>query len=153
MLGQLTLLWKSFLNHRAWFNSNISWVVGNGLKVNVLYDKWVPGLEYLSVLLKLGANKYFIKTDSNSGALFWDTDLIRCFLEEDIMQLMTSIPLGGLDMPRWQQNPTANCSLKDVYNSLQPIFGSSSTVEETSVVFLSHLRLGSSCPVCSVVAL
>eukprot|EP00268_Persea_americana_P046587 TRINITY_DN4805_c0_g2_i1.p1 TRINITY_DN4805_c0_g2~~TRINITY_DN4805_c0_g2_i1.p1 ORF type:complete len:122 (-),score=2.55 TRINITY_DN4805_c0_g2_i1:2-367(-) len=93
MLGQLTLLWKSFLNHRAWFNSNISWVVGNGLKVNVLYDKWVPGLEYLSVLLKLGANKYFIKTDSNSGALFWDTDLIRCFLEEDIMQLMTSIPL------------------------------------------------------------
>lgn len=29
MLGLLTLLWKSFLNHRAWFNSTILW---NGLK-------------------------------------------------------------------------------------------------------------------------
>lgn len=114
----------------SWINPNIHWVIGNGSKVSVLHDQWVPGigLGYLrDVSFRREAEgiliptmvENIIKKDLSKHAFVWETDFLMRLCEDDMLQLTTSIPLGGSDVPRWQQNQVGKCNIKDVHNSLQ----------------------------------
>jgi hypothetical protein len=93
--------WRSILFGRELVLKGLRWGVGDGSKIKIIGDNWIPGLPSgtFSTLESLPANAP-VSLLMNSQGNAWDMDTIRFFFTEEMARVIQQIPIsrhGGED--------------------------------------------------------
>jgi hypothetical protein len=98
----------------------LRWGVGNGEKISITKDNWIPGFqaETFKPLSPIPSNSKvrYLMNDAGSG---WEEDMIRAFFHEELAEVILQLPInkrGGDDFASWQYDKHGLYSVKSAYN-------------------------------------
>jgi hypothetical protein len=130
----------------------VRWNVGDGKKIKLLTDNWIPNCKpgsfnLLSPVPDGATVDLLIDEDLRS----WDVDLVRSVFEEDVANLVLQIPIsqrGGDDVIAWPLTRFGDYTVSSAYNLArrEKFFvdrsgsggGANSCTEEDSVIVVDQ---------------
>lgn len=91
-----SFVWRSVLAAQNLLHDGIRWRVGNGQKIIVWHDHWLPGrsVTYLTTPIIEGLEDLKVADIIEAGRLTWDKVLIESLFNSRDTQLILSIPLS-----------------------------------------------------------
>jgi hypothetical protein len=112
--------WRSILFGRELIVKGLRWGVGDGSKIKIMGDNWIPGLPSgtFSTLESLPANAPVIFLMNSQGNA-WDMDTIRFFSTEEMARVIQQIPIsrhGGEDYVSWPHAKFGQYTARSAYN-------------------------------------
>ena len=124
--------WKAMLQHRDLIFNNQQWLIGNGSEVRIFQDRRVPQVQSLApVPLNVSLDSFDSQLAwvsnlivNNEEGLTWNRALLDRLWEHDIVDKITTIPLGGSNIRCWGSEPAGSCTIRALYRALeQPLMG------------------------------
>ncbi|KAL4384144.1 hypothetical protein GQ457_15G026400 [Hibiscus cannabinus] len=113
-------LWRALSNVWDSVRANVSWIVGNGLDVNVWNDTWVPSLGPLRFWLRCSpmAVASINFADLVIHGSEWNVPRLSDLLLPEAIPFVVGIPpplLGSCDVPSWISTPAGNFTVASAY--------------------------------------
>lgn len=115
-------LWRLMLQHRHFISDHLRSVVGNDLKVDIMSDQWIPGLESTPPLrdrAPLTSGKVVDLIYQCNGRIEWKIDILHRLRPAEVVSKILSIPLGGTDIPCWGPHPAGSRPFKALCQLIQ----------------------------------
>jgi hypothetical protein len=114
--------WRSIIHGRSLLERGIIWRVGNGSKIKILQDRWIPRLilSSLRTLVPLTTGQTVDYLLSEDG-LSWNEPCVRSVFEGNVDELTLQIPIsrqGGEDFLSWPHNNTGVYTVGSAYTWL-----------------------------------
>jgi hypothetical protein len=112
--------WRSILFGRDLLVRGIRWGVGNGEKIDIVSDNWVPGFPVGSFkpLTPIPANTK-VKFLLSDHGVSWDESKVRSFFHNELADTILQIPIsrhGGEDFVSWPHDKYGIYSVRSAYN-------------------------------------
>ncbi|KAH1084030.1 hypothetical protein J1N35_023791 [Gossypium stocksii] len=113
--------WRSICSVRKLLAEGLVWRVGNGSRINLWNDPWLPGRENnrLSVQ-RILPNWTYVNQLIDAETNIWNNELIHNLVDEDTASRIISIPLSGandVDMIVWKYEGSREYTVKSGYRA------------------------------------
>jgi hypothetical protein len=112
--------WRSILFGLQLVKQGSRWSIGNGRKINVLTDRWIPditpGSFHTLAPVPDGATVDFLLEGGHGS---WNADVVRAIFEEDVADRILQIAVsqrGGEDFLSWPHTKFADYTVASAYN-------------------------------------
>ncbi|KAA3459024.1 reverse transcriptase [Gossypium australe] len=136
--------WRSICNCRELIEEGMLWRIGNGERVNIWNDSWLPGKENnrisgQEIRIQWSTVRDLIHSDSNT----WKADLIRKLVEEDTARRILSIPLSGgnsQDTVVWKFEGSGEYSVRSGYRTLVSSLTNTNPYSNNNAIFTDFYK-------------
>ncbi|KAK8508692.1 hypothetical protein V6N11_037646 [Hibiscus sabdariffa] len=115
--------WRALSNVWDSVRDNVSWIVGNGMDVNVWNDTWVPSLGPLRLWLR--SSPLVVASLTFDDLLLhdrqWDVNRLSGSLLPEAIPFVVGIPpplVGTCDVLSWNSTPAGNFTVASAYARL-----------------------------------
>ncbi|KAH1065086.1 hypothetical protein J1N35_030073 [Gossypium stocksii] len=111
--------WRSICGARDLIVEGVLWRIGNGTRVNIWNDPWIPGktdnrLAFTDFIPHLSSVNQLIDSSTNT----WNKELISSFVDEDQLKRILAIPINRhklADTVTWKYEATGEFSVRSGY--------------------------------------
>ncbi|CAH9081229.1 unnamed protein product [Cuscuta epithymum] len=122
-----SFIWRSIFEAQAVIKNNIRRRVGNGIKVQVWADAWLPGRGSGKITSHrpLGIRDMNVAAFRDITGRHWNVDRINNLFNEEDRLLILSIPVSAQDRKDgywWKRENNGDYSVKSCYRSLMGEF-------------------------------
>ncbi|PKA47991.1 hypothetical protein AXF42_Ash016338 [Apostasia shenzhenica] len=102
------------------------WRVGNGRRINIWHDKWIPRPWEFKIFTqpKFLSKKATVNLFINQTSNLWDTEILHQAFDIIDIQEILRIPLGDINAPDtriWAFNPSGSYSVRSGYHFIQQL--------------------------------
>ena len=116
-----SFIWRSILSAREVIKRGTRWVIGNGRRVNVWNDRWIPVADTYKVIspkvqFRGGEERVVALIDEESRR--WNEDIIRTSFLPHEAEVILGIPLSPMapeDSQIWTKMPNGIFSVNNAY--------------------------------------
>jgi hypothetical protein len=112
--------WRSICHGMQLVKLGVRWNVGNGEKIHVLTDRWIPGVSPETLrpltLIPIGATVDILLNEDRSA---WDVDVVRTIFEEEVAQKILQLPVSkrvGEDFVSWPFTKFGDYTVRSAYH-------------------------------------
>lgn len=120
--------WKGLIRNRDPIFQNMSWLVGNGTNIHIWKDNWIPGVGKSTrdhcidqiLLCSLPTQRVSDLILDQNDHLQWNLPILHKLWDEQMANIIQSIPLGGSDIRCWDKEEAGKCTIKAIYKLIQP---------------------------------
>jgi hypothetical protein len=112
--------WRSILHGRDLLVKGLRWNVGNGERISITKDNWIPGFPADTIKplspIPAAAKFCFLMNDEGNA---WEVDTVRMFFHDELASTILQIPIrrhGGDDYVSWAHDKHGLYTVKSAYN-------------------------------------
>lgn len=115
-----SLVWKSLLEGRKLLAQGLIWRIGNGEKVKIWEDAWIPNLDGTKVYSPINTlpTQALVLEFINTEAISWKEELIHSMFSVEEVDFINSIPLncnGREDKWVWHHTKNGLFTIRSAY--------------------------------------
>jgi hypothetical protein len=112
--------WRFILFGRELLCAGMRWGIGNGDKVSIMRDNWIPGFQQgtikpLSPIPAAVKVRYLMNEEGNG----WEKDTVRAFFHDELAEVILQILIsrrGGEDFISWPHDRFGQYTVRSAYN-------------------------------------
>ena len=117
-------IWRSILSAREVIKMGSRWVIGNGRRVHIWNDKWIPVADTYKVIspkVQISRGGEMVSCLLNEESRGWNVDLIRTTFLPHEAEVILGIPISPVapkDSQVWTKTPDGTFTVNSAYSCI-----------------------------------